>query len=248
MIRGLIFSDIDGTFLDEAGAVPFPVAWLAAVAREWRVIFASSRTARQVAELQARLGWIDWGIAEDGSVLVSPAGDEEIIGVPREEIIASVRRAGAWERIAGLLRSTGAPRHASLLLPRMVAEDDAFADFRSLVLSVGLRCSAGGRWATLTGRSDKGLAAKRLAARMGMSGSAAIGNDVSDLPLLESVDCSFVVRNPAGHHPRLAALRGATLLESPGPEGWKEMIGALQQLRRFPTEVRCPHPDGPLQP
>ena len=33
MIRGLIFSDVDGTFLDEAGAVPFEAEWLEEIAQ-----------------------------------------------------------------------------------------------------------------------------------------------------------------------------------------------------------------------
>ena len=231
MSRGLIFSDVDGTFLDEAGAVPFPVEFLASVAAQRRVIFASSRTGAQVSRLQAQVGWPDWGIAEDGNVLVSPAGEEELIGVPRAEIIARLQRAGAWEGVRGLVPATAVERHASVLLPRTVAEDAAFSDFRSRSLSVDLRCSAGGRWATLTGNSDKGRAAGVLMARLGASEAAAIGNDANDEPLLRAASRSFVVRNAHGHHPRLAAIPGATLLQSPGPLGWKEMIGALQQPR-----------------
>jgi len=227
MSRGLIFSDVDGTFLDEAGAVPFGADWLHWVGERWRVIFASSRTAGQLRTLQAAVGWVDWAIAEDGSVLAPPAGDEEIIGASRGEIISRLERAGLWTRVAGLVPTTEPPRSASVLLPRRVVEDPDFADFRSGLLSVDLRCSAGGRWATLTGSPDKGLAARALMERLGVGASVAIGNDANDEPLLRAVTSAFVIQNASGHHSRLAVVPGATLLQSPGPLGWKEMIGAL---------------------
>ena len=165
MNREFIFSDVDGTFLDEGGAVPFEPGWLEDVARCWRVIFASSRTAADLMALQQRVGWRDWAIAEDGSVLVSPSGEEEILGVGRDEIEARARHVGAWAQIAELLPVTTGLRVASVLLPRLVAEDAEFAEFRERIVSAGLRCTAGGRWATLTGGSSKGQAAGVLMAR-----------------------------------------------------------------------------------
>lgn len=228
MIRGLIFSDVDGTFLDEAGAVPFEADWLEDVAKDWQVIFASSRTAADLVSLQERLGWRDWAIAEDGSVIVSPEGAEEVLGVGRDEIESRARHVGAWAQIAELLPVTTGLRIASVLLPRHVAEHEEFADFRERILSVDLRCSAGGRWATLTGGSSKGRAARILATRLDANDAIAIGNDTNDESLFRSVERPFVIRNHDGHHPRLAAVPGATLLQAPGPLGWKEMIGALQ--------------------
>jgi predicted mannosyl-3-phosphoglycerate phosphatase (HAD superfamily) len=118
---------------------------------------------------------------------------------------------------------------ASVLLPRLVAEDAEFAEFRERIVSAGLRCSAGGRWATLTGGSSKGQAAGVLMARFATDGAVAVGNDANDESLFRSVARPFVIRNHDGHHPRLAGIPGATLLQSPGPLGWKEMIGALEQ-------------------
>lgn len=231
MIRGLIFSDVDGTFLDEAGAVPFQAEWLEDVAESWRVVFASSRTAADLMALQSRLGWPDWAIAEDGAVIVSPAGEEEVLGLERDAIEARVREAGAWAKVAELLPVTTGIRRASVLLPRLVAEDVAFEEFRARIMSAGLRCSPGGRWATLTGGSSKGRAASALMTRLRGHGAIAVGNDANDESLFRSVEQSFVIRNHDGHHPGLAAVPGATLLQSPGPMGWKEMIGALQQPR-----------------
>ena len=229
MNREFIFSDVDGTFLDEAGAVPFEPGWLEEVAKCWRVIFASSRTAADLTALQRRVGWRDWAIAEDGCVLVSPWGEEEILGLRRDEIEARARHVGAWAQIAELLPVTTGLRVASVLLPRLVAEDVEFADFRERIVSADLRCSAGGRWATLTGGSSKGRAAAVLMARFNTDGAIAVGNDANDESLFRSVARPFVIRNHDGHHPRLAGIPGVTLLQSPGPLGWKEMIGALEQ-------------------
>ena len=229
MIRGLIFSDVDGTFLDEAGAVPFEAQWLEEIAKRWRVIFASSRTAADLMALQERVAWRDWAIAEDGSVLVAPSGEEEVLGIGRDEIEARARHVGAWAQIAELLPVTTGLRVASVLLPRLVAEGAEFTEFRERIVSADLRCSAGGRWATLTGGSSKGRAAGALMARLGASGAIAVGNDANDESLFRAVSHPFVIRNHDGHHPRLAAIPGATLLQSPGPLGWQEMIGALHR-------------------
>ena len=142
-------------------------SWLEEIAGRWRVIFASSRTAADLMALQERVGWRDWAIAEDGSVLVAPSGEEEVLGIGRDEIEARARHVGAWAQIAELLPVTTGLRVASVLLPRLVAEDDEFAEFRERILSADLRCSAGGRWATLTGGSSKGRAAGALMARLG---------------------------------------------------------------------------------
>lgn len=229
MNRELIFSDVDGTFLDEAGAVPFEAGWLQGVAEGFRVIFASSRTAAELMELQASVGWREWAIAEDGGVLSSPSGEVEVLGLPRAAIEARAERAGAWNQVAGLVAAGTSARLASVLLPRRVSEAAEFADFRAGIASVDLRCSAGGRWATLTGESSKGRAASVLMARLNAKGGIAVGNDANDESLFRSVARCFVIRNHDGHHPRLAAVPGATLLQSHGPLGWKEMIGAIQR-------------------
>ena len=231
MIRELIFSDVDGTFLDEAGAVPFQAAALEGIGERWRVVFASSRTSADLVALREQVDWPDWAIAEDGGVLVAPSGEEEVIGLPVDEIIARVHGAGAWGTVEALRPSMSQRRRASVLLPRLVAEAPEYADFRAKALSAGLRCTGGGRWATLTGGSDKGRAASILMARLEAVRAAAIGNDANDEPLLRSASRPFVIRNVNGHHPRLAVIAGATLLQAPGPMGWMEMISALSSER-----------------
>ena len=231
MIRELIFSDVDGTFLDEAGAVPFQAADLEGIGERWRVIFASSRTGEDLVSLREQVDWPDWAIAEDGGVLVAASGEEEVIGLPVDEIITRLHQAGTWGTVEALRPSMSHRRQASVLLPRLVAEAPDYADFRASALSAGLRCTGGGRWATLTGGSDKGRAAAVLMARLEAVQAAAIGNDANDESLLRLASRPFVIRNANGHHPRLATIPGATLLQAAGPTGWMEMISALDSAR-----------------
>lgn len=228
-----IFSDVDGTFLDENGALPFDAAELAAIRRDHTVVFCSSRTAGELGALQERLGWPGWAVAEDGAVLVAPDGSQELLGEPRGRLAEALRSAGAGSALEELQhRAPEQPdRIASVLLPRAVVDGPQWATFRAAVLSADLRCSPGGSWATLTRGADKGRAALTLCRRLGLEVEVGIGNDANDIDLLAVAARPFVIRNPEGHHPQLAALPRVHLLATPGPLGWKEMVRALQAER-----------------
>lgn len=228
-----IFSDVDGTFLGDDGTIPFDAAELAAIARDHTVVFCSSRTGAELRALQARVGWRGWAIAEDGAVLVPPAGEPELLGDAREALVAALRERGQGAALAALVRQAPQQqdRLASILVPRAVADAPAWAAFRAAALSANVRCSPGGRWATLTRRADKGEAALALCRRLREVVEVAIGNDANDAGLLAVAVRPFVVRNPEGHHAILAALPRVSLLDSPGPQGWKEMVRALMAGR-----------------
>lgn len=224
-----IFSDIDGTFLGEGGAVSLDGAELNRVRARHEIIFASSRTATEIRELQDRLGLGGWAIAEDGAVLLHPDRSEEVIGLDAEEIRRRLREVGAGAMLATLMQESPRQRHriASILLPRAAGEDARWADFRQFATSADLRCSIGGKWTTLTVGPDKGSAVALLCERLGWLPDAGIGNDANDVSLLRVVHRGFVVRNPEGHHPALAGIPGVTLLQRSGLAGWKEMLDAL---------------------
>lgn len=228
-----IFSDVDGTFLDEAGNLPFTRAELAAIGQDHTVVFCSSRTAGELRALQERVGWEGWAVAEDGAVLLHPDGRPELLGQPRATLVAAlrVRRQGRAVHDLSVLAPAQGDRIGSLLLPRAVADAPEWAEFRAAAVSADLRCSPGGRWATLTSGTDKGHGALTVAERLGCTLEVAIGNDANDAPLLERATRAFVIRNPEGHSTHLAALPRTTLLEAPGPLGWKEMVRALQAER-----------------
>jgi mannosyl-3-phosphoglycerate phosphatase len=229
----LILSDVDGTFLDDCGELPFEAAELAAILNNHTVVFCSSRTAGELLALQERLGWPGWAVAEDGAVLVAPDGSQELLGAARGHLEEALRGAGSGSALDAMQRLAPEQpdRIASVLLPRAVVDGPHWAEFRAAALSADLRCSPGGRWATLTRGADKGQAALTLSRRLGLEIDVGIGNDANDAGLLAVAARRFVIRNPDGHHPLLAALPGVTLLNAPGPLGWKEMVRALQAER-----------------
>lgn len=224
-----IFSDIDGTFLAEGGAAPFEAPEFAEVRRLHPVVFASSRTAEEIRALQGLLGFSDWAIAEDGSVLLHPDGTREITGLPRAGLVDRIGALGGASMLADLSRTVPVQEHriASILLPRGVLESHKWLSLRKIAESANLRLSAGGQWATLSLGSDKGMAVTLLARRQGWTADVGIGNDANDLSLLRAVHRGFVIRNSGGHHPALAGLPGVTLLQRSGPAGWKEMLDTL---------------------
>jgi len=224
-----IFSDVDGTFLGEGGAVSLDEAELARAREHHEIVFVSSRTGAELRTLQERLGLTGWAIGEDGCVLLHPDGSVEPLGLATGEIVRRLATAGAGEPLETLQRNS--PRQpdriASVLLPREAGESARWAHFRHLATSADLRCSIGGKWTTLTAGPDKGEAVALLCQRLGWLPDAGIGNDANDVSLLRVVHRGFVVRNPEGHHPALAGIPGIRLLQRSGLAGWKEMLDTL---------------------
>ncbi|HKS06268.1 MAG TPA: HAD-IIB family hydrolase [Gemmatimonadaceae bacterium] len=114
-LRGIILSDVDGTFIDDAYQPAMDRVQFASVLARWRVIWVSSRTADELLHLQAALGHADDAIAENGGVIVSrdttlakqlgaptPVDGAWMVRVaaPRDETTALVRRVFADEGVA----------------------------------------------------------------------------------------------------------------------------------------------------
>lgn len=69
--RGVLFSDLDGTFLDERYVPAVAPETLQRLAPEWRVIWVSSRTATELLALQRTLAHHEDAIGENGGVLLT---------------------------------------------------------------------------------------------------------------------------------------------------------------------------------
>lgn len=222
----LLFTDVDGTLIDAAGACAAPPALLAQVAETHEIVLASSRTVEELDHLALRIGLTPPGaltavIAEDGAIVRDRDGECLRIGQARDELLR--RGADLPELRAHASAVVNIGREASLLVPVGLATDDARRRFRAR----GLTLSPGGRWATITADADKGSAARRLADRRQTSQWIAVGNDSNDLTLLAIASRAFVIRNAGGHHPALAAIPGVSLLEQEGSSGWIEMAARL---------------------
>ena len=114
-LRGIILSDVDGTFLDGAYRPAMDAAQFASVLERWRVVWVSSRTVDELVHLQSELGHADDAIAESGGVIL--ARDERVaraLGSP-------VARDGVWRvRVADKRETTSA-------LARRVFADEGVA-------------------------------------------------------------------------------------------------------------------------
>lgn len=238
----IIFSDVDGTFVDADGSIPFPASFLDRVAERYRVVFASSRTVEELRALQQQLGWRGYVIAEDGHVIGLPDGGVELLGVAHDEIVGRLRRGPAWTSLAALIDEhpeSTRHRRASVLVPRAVAEDQAYDPLRRAIAEAGLSLTVGGEWCILGSGGSKADAARRVLALEELSpdDAVAVGNEANDAALLQAVPRAFVIRNADGHHPHLAAVRGAIRCRKEGPSGWLEMIDALDRAGHQPAEA-----------
>jgi predicted mannosyl-3-phosphoglycerate phosphatase (HAD superfamily) len=216
----LIFTDVDGTLIDAERTTPPAAAH--ASRRRHEVILASSRAVPELQAMQREWNWGGALVAEDGAVIVDDSGTITVLGTDVETLRTVSAPVLAPLEIAP--HHTQSMRRASILLPRDVASADRIRACAEL----GLTLAQGGSWATLTGGADKGRAAGAIAAARGVLQWVAIGNDGNDLALLRAAHRAFVIRNPGGHHPALAAVPGAVLLHRAGPDGWAEMVAQLE--------------------
>jgi HAD superfamily hydrolase (TIGR01484 family) len=71
----VLFSDLDGTFLDDEYRPVLGAATLADVARKWNLVWATSRTADEIVHLQSSIGHTGDAIGENGGIIVSRSRD-----------------------------------------------------------------------------------------------------------------------------------------------------------------------------
>lgn len=222
----LIFSDVDGTLLDDDGHCPLSSSALRTAAQRHQVVLASSREISELAPIGQRFGFSPWCIAEDGAVIGHPDGTAEPLGVLRAQLLVATRGAlSEREHEALILAEPAAARQrvASVLLPISVLTPM----LRERLSGAQLRVTVGGRWATITSNASKGMAAGVVSRRLGVPRWAAIGNAANDATLLGEAWRAFVIRNPDGHDPVLIRIPDAVLLTAPGPAGWLEMLDLL---------------------
>lgn len=102
-------------------------------------------------------------------------------------------------------------------------------------LKRGLQVSKGDRFYHLHGKSDKGLAAKRLIEwykeKKDQMLSIGIGDSPNDFPLLEVVDRPIFVGDPAILHESKANLSNLIITDIRGPKGWNKAVLDLIKTR-----------------
>ncbi|MEO8055175.1 MAG: hypothetical protein ABI768_08470 [Acidobacteriota bacterium] len=252
----VVFTDLDGTLLTDGRLVPAARRALDALRR--RGIPVVPLTSKTEAELRAWLLELDCGGAgafENGAGLVTPSGVEILPGaIPVEElqkVLGAAQRAGnvgvttLAELPAGTLQSLTGLDEGSLAAARSRGWDLPFlADAPTvdalrgaLARSPHVRLTAGGTFWHLTGRHDKGGAARRILERLEVRGSTAgLGDAPNDLPFLAEVDVPVIVPGPHGANARLTeGLPGALVAPALAGEGW---ACAIETLLSGPPSAR----------
>ncbi|MCA0041939.1 HAD-IIB family hydrolase [Celeribacter litoreus] len=254
--RLIVFSDLDGTLLDHA-----TYAWDAAnealdKMRELGIplVLASSKTASEIADLRAQMGFEDVpAIVENGAGLL-PAGagagadtsEHDAIRKALDELPAELRACyegfSDWP-VEAVADKTGLPlQQAEKAARRQFSEpglwngsDEDLAKFEALLGEKGIRARQGGRYLTLSFGATK---ADQMAAII--SGfeprpvTMALGDAPNDVEMIETADFGIVIRNT--HGPGIPPLSGEddgriARTERPGPEGWN--IAVLERIAQL---------------
>lgn len=226
----LIYSDVDGTLIDDAGDNAFAACREAA--RSAQVILASSRTVVELARLQEFIGLEGPVMAENGAVVAVPADDpmaSALPGRPGEAMILERRwRLGhlapgideLHARLHHLSRHDRDVVARALTVAKAGTDREAKARWHSFLLAMptggerarlidafrdaGLRAEPGGHWIQIVSDADKGQAAHALTAAWTASHASpftvAIGDESNDISLFAAVDQAYVICRPGDGH------------------------------------------------
>ena len=238
----VVFTDLDGTFLDHD-----TYSWeatrpaLAEIRRRGiPLMFVTSKTRAEVSELRKEVGLPGEDITENGAQSRSHAW-------LCEQLLEASRRTGVAVRgfhqmtaeeiaqVAGL-----PPRQSRLAIQREHAEPfqilDASraTDLLTELEKMGLRWTRGGRFHHIFERGSKGEAVQATLRRYRGAISIGLGDAPNDIPMLEAVDRPIIVNS--AHSPQLRkAVPGATVTRLPGPSGWNEAL-----LQFFASQAESP--------
>lgn len=249
-IRGVVFTDLDGTLLDFHTYLPSPAA--IALLRDLeemciQVIPVSSKTSAEVRPLMAELGLAGPAVAEGGPVIVLEDGSDSVTGPCREDLVTVLHqlqdrgwgvRGMSEMSVEEVMEMTGlgdgAARRA---MTRTASEPFVLTDEPSPALTAGVAdaiaelgasLARGGRFRHLIGRGvDKGAGVRAVLAMIPTVDrvkTAAIGDAWNDLPMLEEAELGFLLGNAVKPE---AVPPGVTRLERTGPQGFIDAVGRI---------------------
>jgi mannosyl-3-phosphoglycerate phosphatase len=244
----VIFTDLDGTLLEEDGTLS-PEAGAAVRdlgMRGIRVVPLTSKTRLELCRWLAALGGESWGSFENGAGLVTPAGIELLPGaIPVDRLRGILRDVRDETRLAirsveempdeELADRTGLPlseislvRAREFDLPFCAPEGAEGTISGALARWPGTRLTRGDRFIHLLGRHDKSDAVRRLVDLLRPTRTIGLGDAPNDAAFLGIVDHPVLVPKKAGLDGRLrAALPNAAVAPAPGGAGWSAAVRAL---------------------
>lgn len=253
----VVFSDLDGTLLDEQyrhdAAEP---ALMRLRAAGIPLVLTSSKTRAEMLAIRAGLAPGQPIIFENGCGIATPDTGDGEDSVERfgpdydglRAIIADVRaRTGAPFRGFGdmsdeeVAERTGLPlADAALARAREASEPGVFEGgegeletFRAALAARDLRIVRGGRFLHVMPHTDKADAVRRVAARLREAQPDAswvtivAGDSENDADMLRAADRAVVVRRADGSWLELDRSTGVLRSTAIGPAGWAECLGRL---------------------
>ena len=116
--------------------------------------------------------------------------------------------------------------------PFLILDSSAtFDQVREAAACLGFTVVQGGRFAHLTGGSDKGQACRTLIELYrqdrGPVVTAAFGDSLNDVGMLRQVDCPFLVEKPGGGHQEGISMERLVCVPGIGPAGWTAGVEGL---------------------
>ncbi len=98
----------------------------------------------------------------------------------------------------------------------------------------GLTCLRGGRFYSVTGKSDKGKATKIVTElfkrKLGKIKTIGLGDSLNDVPMLSEVDVPVLVQKPGEYWEKID-LKNLYRIDGVGPQGWARAIEQLTGVR-----------------
>ncbi len=244
MVDTVLFSDLDGAFLDQRTYTPGPAAgWLKALTEAGvTVVFCSAKTRSEMSHLLRSLGLDTPFIVENGAAVVEDSRVLATFGLPYERVRASLAEAAAETGVS--VRSYGdmTPAEISELTGLSVEEavrakhreysvtfivEGSETRIRQALEARGLRMVRGALFYSAQGDHDKGTAVRYLVDVLRPGRTYAIGDFDNDLPMLEVVDRPMLVQRPDGDFADVV-VGDLIRLEGVGPAGW--IMGARRIL------------------
>lgn len=249
MEGGVIFTDLDGTLLDEITYEYVAARPALDALKEHSVplVLCSSKTQAEMQALHRDLGLSGPYVVENGGAIVIPGRRRPrilVLGAERERLVTVLReiarevgvelRGLASFSLADVVGFTGLPV-AQAVLARRRAYDEPFlmeAGAEEAVAAAaarrGLRVSRGGRFHHLTADVGKGQAVKEVLRRcfQGVVRTVALGDAANDLDMLQAVERPVIIPRPEGRLDAAlaSALPDAEVAPAPGPSGWNQAV------------------------
>jgi len=249
-----VFSDLDGTLLDERYRWNAAARTLARLrAANIPLVLTSSKTRVEMLALRDELAPGQPLIFENGCGIARSDAPEAVerfgpdYPALRSTIVELRKRTGVDFRGFGdmddaeVARRTGLPLAGAALARQREASEpgvlstsgDTGRRFEDALDEHGLRMVLGGRFHHVMPRADKAIAMGRVAARLAAERGVdrmyciAAGDSANDADMLRAADQAIIVRRHDGSWLDLDREDGVRRSRAPGPAGWDECLSAL---------------------